>query len=348
LIEQKDIINILKTGKLVVVDEAYAEFSNVTVIPLLKKYDNLIVVRTFSKWAGLAGLRIGYAITSPTFVDQLLKIKPPFNINNAAEAAAIATLQDLSYTTKTIKKIITDRERLYKILQTFSFIKVYPGFGNFLFLQTDKENFVSLKKLFEKNKIALRYYSALNGIRITIGKPLQNNKIIIVIRSFTFQQKYAFLDRDGTLIFEPQDTYQIDSIKKFKILDGVIQGLTLLKNQGYKLVMVTNQDGLGTDSFPKVAFQLAQNTLLGILKKEGIIFSDIFICPHFSSDQCRCRKPKTGLVTSLLNNIDKKNSLVCGDRNTDKEFAKNLGINFVPMKTNGNFYEALIKKELIK
>lgn len=156
-------------------------------------------------------------------------------------------------------------------------------------------------------------------------------------------KKYAFLDRDGTLIFEPQDTFQIDSIEKLKILDGAVKGLRKLIDLGYKLVMITNQDSLGTSSFPQANFVAPQNKMLGIFKNNGITFKKIFICPHLPSKNCDCRKPKIGLVNKLLkrNQIDKNNSFVCGDRVTDKSFAENIGVTYIPMPTNGDFYKAL-------
>lgn len=152
-------------------------------------------------------------------------------------------------------------------------------------------------------------------------------------------QKYAFLDRDGTLIYEPQDTYQIDSLEKLRILEGVIVGLKKLKDIGYKLVMISNQDGLGTSSFPKEDFKAPHNKMLEIFRENDIEFERIFICPHLPKDNCDCRKPKLGLVKAFLgkNEIDREESFVCGDRQSDEQFAKNLGIRFIPMITNGKF-----------
>lgn len=152
-------------------------------------------------------------------------------------------------------------------------------------------------------------------------------------------QKYAFLDRDGTLIFEPQDTLQIDSLKKLKILDGVIEGLKKLMALGFKLVMVTNQNGVGTPSFPLEAFEKPQAKLLKIFKENGIEFEQIFICPHLPEENCPCRKPKTGLLDTFFaeKDINLDQSFVCGDRATDKKLAENLGIKYLPMKSNGVF-----------
>jgi len=151
--------------------------------------------------------------------------------------------------------------------------------------------------------------------------------------------KIAFLDRDGTLIYEPPGTKQIDSLKKLQILPGAVAGLKALLDQGYKLVMVSNQDGLGTRSFPRKSFEVVQNKLLKDFRNEGIVFNEIFICPHFEKDKCNCRKPKIGLLKKFLeeNLIDYQKSFVVGDRDSDAKFAKNIGIKSYVMTTNSTF-----------
>jgi len=139
-------------------------------------------------------------------------------------------------------------------------------------------------------------------------------------------KKVVFLDRDGTLIIEPPDE-QIDSLEKLELIPGVIEGLRLLVNRGFELVMVSNQDALGSDRYPQDAFEGPQNKLLGIFKGEGISFTQIFICPHTPANNCSCRKPKTGLVDQYVksNNLDFRRSFVVGDRETDVQFGLNLG-----------------------
>ncbi|MBT6068717.1 histidinol-phosphatase [Candidatus Peregrinibacteria bacterium] len=151
--------------------------------------------------------------------------------------------------------------------------------------------------------------------------------------------KYAFIDRDGATIYEPPDDFQIDSLEKLFILPGVIQGFKKLIEKGYKLVMVTNQNGIGTPSFPTEDFLKPQNRMIEIFKENGVEFEEIFVCPHFPEDNCSCRKPKTGLVDKFFedNDIDLENSFMYGDRDSDGEFAKNLGIKFFKVITNGQF-----------
>jgi imidazoleglycerol-phosphate dehydratase/histidinol-phosphatase len=136
----------------------------------------------------------------------------------------------------------------------------------------------------------------------------------------------VFLDRDGTILVEPPDQ-QVDSLEKLAFLPGVFEGLRLLVRAGFELVMVTNQDGLGTSSFPTRDFEKVQNAMLRMLEAEGIRFSAVFVCPHTPADQCQCRKPKLGLVKEFLagHTIDLTRSFVLGDRETDVEFARAIG-----------------------
>lgn len=140
-------------------------------------------------------------------------------------------------------------------------------------------------------------------------------------------QKILFIDRDGTLIEEPKDNFQVDSFEKLKFLPLVISNLKkIIHETDYKLVMVTNQDGLGTKTFPEKTFWPAHNLMLDIFKSENIIFEDVFIDKTFAKDNAPTRKPNTGLLIKYLDatKYDLKNSFVIGDRLTDIQLAKNL------------------------
>ena len=139
-------------------------------------------------------------------------------------------------------------------------------------------------------------------------------------------KKILFIDRDGTLVEEPTDE-QVDRIDKVKLLPEVIPALLKLQAAGFELVIVSNQDGLGTESFPENDFQTTQNFIRGLFNSQGITFAAEFYCPHFSKDACQCRKPKTGLLTEhLKQDIDLANSYVIGDRTTDLQLAENIGV----------------------
>lgn len=135
-----------------------------------------------------------------------------------------------------------------------------------------------------------------------------------------------FIDRDGTIIAEPADE-QIDSLEKLDFLPYAISSLKKLQDFGYELVMVSNQDGRGTASFPEADFQKPQQKMLNILKNEGIEFSEIFIDDSFPEANSPYRKPNTGLLTQYLasKSIDLNNSFTIGDRETDVKLAENLG-----------------------
>jgi imidazoleglycerol-phosphate dehydratase/histidinol-phosphatase len=141
------------------------------------------------------------------------------------------------------------------------------------------------------------------------------------------RQRLLLIDRDGTLIEEPADE-QIDSFEKLKFVKGVFKNLAFIRqNLDFKFVMVSNQDGLGTPSFPEETFWPVHHFILQTLEGEGITFDDIKIDPHFPEDNHPNRKPGTGMLTEYINNpdYDLENSYVIGDRESDRQLAVNLG-----------------------
>ena len=150
-------------------------------------------------------------------------------------------------------------------------------------------------------------------------------------------KKVLFIDRDGTLILEPPIDFQVDSFEKLAFYPNVFSGLSkIAKELDFELVMVTNQDGLGTESYPESTFWPAHNLMLEAFAGEGIHFSSVFIDKTFPEEGAETRKPKTGLLQSFFStDYDLANSYVIGDRITDVELAKNLGSKAIYMN-NGN------------
>jgi len=139
-------------------------------------------------------------------------------------------------------------------------------------------------------------------------------------------KKVLFIDRDGTLIIEPPVTYQVDTLDQLVLLPGVIRNLyKISKEMNYELVIVTNQDGLGTDKYPTANFESVQQKMLELFANEDIHFDAVYIDTSFPEEGKPTRKPNTGLLTSYLKGYDLANSFVIGDRLTDVQLSQNLG-----------------------
>lgn len=149
-------------------------------------------------------------------------------------------------------------------------------------------------------------------------------------------KKVLFIDRDGTLVIEPPQDYQLDSLEKLEFYPKVFQYMAKIAMElDFELVMVTNQDGLGTKSFPEDTFWPAQNKIITAFEKEGVVFSEVHIDKTFPHENAQTRKPRTGLLTKYFSeNYDLKNSFVLGDRITDMELAKNLGAKGIYLSKN--------------
>jgi len=213
VITEQEIVELVSTGRIVVVDEAYFEFSSVTAASLVPDYSNLIVLRTFSKWAGLAGLRIGYGIFPVEIASCLMKIKQPYNVNVAAQAAVLASLADVDYLRNNVAKIVAERERLFGRLKELKWLKPYPSSANFIFctVHSYSEPFISCHsegakrpknlargKLCEespakeiwhqlqKKGIFTRYFDSprlRDYLRISVGKPEDTDALIEALRT---------------------------------------------------------------------------------------------------------------------------------------------------------------------
>ena len=184
-VPRQDLIEIIETGVPVVIDEAYYEFSGETVIPLTSKYKNLMVLRSFSKWAGLAGLRAGYGVFPAKIADYLMAIKIPYFVSMAGEIAIRQSLADIDYLQGRVKAIIEERARLFTELQKISWLKPYPSQANFIYCAVLKGNAADVHQKLQKKGILVRYFDKpllKNSIRVSVGKPEHTDALVAALR----------------------------------------------------------------------------------------------------------------------------------------------------------------------
>lgn len=182
---QEDILQVLDSGLPVMVDEAYYEFSGETVVPLASRYENLMVLRTFSKWAGLAGLRVGYGVFPPGIAEYLMAIKMPYNVNVAAQIAVRESLKDIDYLRDRVRAIVAERERLFRELKGLGFLRPFPSRANFIFCPVLRGQASELYQKLQNKGILVRYFNKpflQNAIRISAGKPEHTDAVIKALR----------------------------------------------------------------------------------------------------------------------------------------------------------------------
>jgi histidinol-phosphate aminotransferase len=183
---------LLATGRLVMVDEAYAEFSGSTMIPMVAEHPNLAILRTFSKWAGLAGLRVGFGIFSQEVMRHLWKIKQPYNLNVAAQVAVRESLADAEWLHGNVRRIIRERDRLAAKLAELDFLRVYPSQANFILCDVLKGSAEDVVVFLASQGIIIRYFRKprlMNSIRISIGLPEHTDSVISALRDWGSSQR---------------------------------------------------------------------------------------------------------------------------------------------------------------
>jgi histidinol-phosphate aminotransferase len=183
---EKEIKELIDTGRTVVVDEAYFEFSNnVTMASLVPSNPNLIVLRTFSKWAGLAGLRIGYGLFPVEIAGYLMKIKQPYNASAAAQAAVLASLADIDYLRANVAKIVGERDRLFGKLEGLGWLKPHPSQANFVRCSLRKGSAQETWQGLRKKGIFVRYFDTpglRDCLRITVGRPEDTDALVKALK----------------------------------------------------------------------------------------------------------------------------------------------------------------------
>jgi len=180
-----DLVRLLELPTLVVIDEAYAEFSGESVVDLVGHYENLVVLRTLSKWAGLAGLRVGYGVMHEALAEHVWMIRQPYNVSVAAQVAALASFDDLPHLQDTIGRIVAERGRLLAALRELSWLHAYDSRANFILCRLQGREAATVKGALARQGILVRYYSkpALRDcIRISVGTPAQNDAVIAALK----------------------------------------------------------------------------------------------------------------------------------------------------------------------
>lgn len=180
-----DLVRLLRLPVMVVLDEAYIEFSDhPSRVGWVLHHDNLVVLRTFSKAAGIAGLRLGYGVCPAWLMAELWKFKQPYNVNVAATVAGLASLRDLDYLRATVEKLKSERRRLSALLATIPYLEPQPSEANFVLCRVVERSAKAIKQELERQGILVRYYSKPgldNCIRVSVGKPEQTDRLMTVL-----------------------------------------------------------------------------------------------------------------------------------------------------------------------
>ena len=187
LVAQEDLRRLLRLPVVVVLDQAYVEFAgpDASLAHWVAEHPNLIVLRTFSKWAGLGGLRVGYGVFPPAIIEQLWKIKQPYNVNVAGNQAALASLADRDFLLGNVARLVAERERLYKELARFEFLKPAPGSrSNFVLCRVVGRDARGLKERLEEAGVLVRYFAnpgLENCIRVSAGRPEDTDTLVAAL-----------------------------------------------------------------------------------------------------------------------------------------------------------------------
>ncbi|HXH21774.1 MAG TPA: histidinol-phosphate transaminase [Dehalococcoidia bacterium] len=184
-LSSEELAVLLEGGRPVVVDEAYAEFAGESFVDLVPRYPNLMVLRTLSKWAGLAGLRVGYMVASPEIIAVAMKAKQPYSVSVAAETAALASLQDRDWLLANVRRIVDERERLAGRLAELPWLEPVPTRANFILCRVAGIEAGLVKEKLAAQGIMIRYFDTpllRNYIRISVGKPEHTDRLIEALR----------------------------------------------------------------------------------------------------------------------------------------------------------------------
>jgi len=192
LTSEEEVRRLLELEIIVIVDETYHEFSGPSIVSLVREHPNLIVLRSFSKWAGLAGLRVGFGIMDPEVVERMLTMKPPYNLSKAAELALIASLNDREFLLNRAHSIAAERDRLRSMLERVPDVKPWPGHANFVLCQLPEGMGKRVYDALLRKGIFIRRYSdsrLRDFIRITAGAPEHTDAVVKALQQVMEEAK---------------------------------------------------------------------------------------------------------------------------------------------------------------
>jgi len=184
-VSPREVEALLGLGLLVVVDEAYVEFGGESLVSRVPEQERLVVLRTFSKWAGLAGLRAGYGVLPPALASLLLRIKPPYNLNVAAQVAVLASLEDVDLLRERVASLVRERQRLYRGLERVAFLRPYPSQANFLLCRVEGLEARWVRDRLAERGIFVRHFDTplLRGyLRISVGLPEHTDALLRALK----------------------------------------------------------------------------------------------------------------------------------------------------------------------
>ncbi|MBE7519391.1 MAG: histidinol-phosphate transaminase [Thermoflexaceae bacterium] len=190
LLSHGEIGRLCAMDALIVVDEAYIEFSGHSATPLLAKHGNLVILRTFSKWAGLAGLRVGYSLSHPGLASRMMAIKQPYNVNVAADVAARAALEHRGRIFETVRCIVEERERMARLVGELGWLTPLPSSANFVLFEVKGRSAAGVSAALRRRGVLVRYYDRpdlQNYIRISAGRPEDTGRLLAALRAVEAQ-----------------------------------------------------------------------------------------------------------------------------------------------------------------
>mmetsp|Transcript_14102 Transcript_14102/g.34479 ORF Transcript_14102/g.34479 Transcript_14102/m.34479 type:complete len:639 (-) Transcript_14102:74-1990(-) len=231
LLPNDDIEILCKEDAIIVIDEAYADFAGCSADELLSKYPNLIVCRTFSKWAGLAGLRAGYALGDPKIIERMLAIKQPYNVNVAAEAMARSAIAHREKILVTVRSLLDQRDRMIAFLEKYRFLRPYKTHSNFVLCDVLDVDAAGLQQFLRKKGVLVRYFGTQGGqlqnnIRISAGRPADTDKLIAALEAFEKER------------YNVKAAEELEKLKDVECLVFDMDGVLVDVSQSYRTAIV--------------------------------------------------------------------------------------------------------------